>query len=104
MNKFNTNQIVKGKAAGHFIVLGYRTLNEKTFVQVKPYCNKTKKALPGEMAFDESALVEVDPALELLVAIGVDASNGKICQHCGRGFKKSTGTPRSCSKCLKEGA
>lgn len=57
MKKFNVNQIVKGKVAGHFIVLGYREMNGKEFVQVKPYCMKTGKALRGEMALEESALV-----------------------------------------------
>lgn len=56
--RFNVNQIVKGKVCGHFIVLGYRTMNESLKVQVKPYCPVTQKALPGEMAFDEEALQE----------------------------------------------
>ena len=50
--------IVKGKVTGHFIVLGYRELDGKEFVQVKPYCIETGRALKGEMAFEESALVE----------------------------------------------
>jgi hypothetical protein len=59
MKKFETNQIVKGKVTGYFIVLGYRVLNGKEFVQVKPYCNQTKTALGGEMALDESAIKAV---------------------------------------------
>jgi hypothetical protein len=58
MNRFNVNQIVKGKVAGHFIVLGYRILNDRLMVQVKPYCPVTKQALRGEMALDEASLVE----------------------------------------------
>ena len=59
MKKFNVNQIVKGKVCGYIIVLGYRVLNGREFVQVKPYCDKTKQALRGEMALEESVLVEV---------------------------------------------
>ena len=39
-------------------MLGYRELDGKEFVQVKPYCIETGRALKGEMAFEESALVE----------------------------------------------
>ena len=53
---FNTNQIVKGKAAGTFIVLGYRTVAGEQMVQVKPYNPITGKAGRGEMALPESAL------------------------------------------------
>ena len=54
--KFSINQIVKGKVAGQFIVLGYRTIAGETFVQVKPYNPITGKAGKGEMAFTEDAL------------------------------------------------
>lgn len=53
---FNINQIVKGKVAGQFIVLGYRTVAGESFVQVKPYNPSTGKAGRGEMAMPESAL------------------------------------------------
>ncbi len=53
---FNTNQIVKGKVAGYFIVLGYRTIAGETLVQVKPYNPQTGKAGRGEMALTEDAL------------------------------------------------
>ena len=53
---FNINQIVKGKTAGQFIVLGYRTIAGERLVQVKPYNPATGKAGRGEMAFSEDAL------------------------------------------------
>ncbi len=53
---FNINQIVKGKRAGHFIVLGYRTIAGEQLVQVKPYDVISGKAGRGEMAFSENAL------------------------------------------------
>lgn len=59
MKKFAVNQIVKGKVAGFFVVLGYRILNGRELVQVKCYDPKSGKTLPGEMAFDEDALCEV---------------------------------------------
>ena len=59
MHKFSTNQIVKGKVCGHFVVLGYRYINGNLFVQVKPYCLETKKVSRGEIAFTEDALTEV---------------------------------------------
>jgi hypothetical protein len=57
--QFNVNQIVAGKVAGMFIVLGYRTVSGQTLVQVKRYCPVTKKSLRGEMALPEDALKEV---------------------------------------------
>lgn len=35
-NEFNVNQIVKGSAAGVFVILGFRTINDKPYAQVKP--------------------------------------------------------------------
>jgi hypothetical protein len=57
--KFSINQIVKGKVAGYFVVLGYRVINGREFVQVKCYDPKTGLTSPGEMAFDEASLTEV---------------------------------------------
>lgn len=61
MKKFQTNQIVSGKAAGTFMVLGYRELFGRTFVRVRPYDPKAVKFTGVEMAFDESALTEWAP-------------------------------------------
>lgn len=60
MNKFSLNQIVKGKVCGYFVVLAYRQLNGRTFVQVKPYDPKTGQTSYGEMAFEEDMLTEYD--------------------------------------------
>lgn len=57
--KFSVNQIVKGKVAGHFVVLGYRpnAFGDRMLVQVKPYDPKTGAVSRGEMAFEEDSLV-----------------------------------------------
>lgn len=46
--------------------------------------------------------VKFTPNIKMLISIGNDASRGKICNHCGRNFKKETGKPRTCIKCTKE--
>ena len=53
---FQVNQIVKGKIAGHFIVLGFRVIGGEEMVQVKPYNPAIGKAGRGEMALPASAL------------------------------------------------
>lgn len=53
---FQANQIVKGKVAGYFVVLGYRTIAGECLVQVKPYNIETGKVGRGEMALTENAL------------------------------------------------
>lgn len=40
-----------------------------------------------------------EKTLKLLVNIGQDALDGKICNQCGRKFRKTTGKIRLCSKC-----
>lgn len=59
MKKFDINQIVKGKVCGFFVVLGYRVLNDREMVQVKPYNPETGETSYGEMAFDETSLEAV---------------------------------------------
>lgn len=58
MKKFSTNQIVKGKVCGYFIVLGYRlnAFGDKWLVQVKPYDPKSGEAGRGEFSLEESSL------------------------------------------------
>lgn len=53
------NQVVKGIKAGHFIILGFRTMpgESEQYAQVKPYNPATGKAGRGEMALPLSALV-----------------------------------------------
>ena len=53
---FNTNQIVKGKVAGHFIILGQRTIAGEQFYQVKAYNPQTGEAAKGELALPADAL------------------------------------------------
>jgi hypothetical protein len=53
---FNTNQIVKGKAAGQFIILGQRTIGGEQYYQVKAYNPATGKAARGEFALPATAL------------------------------------------------
>lgn len=55
---FNINQIVKGKRAGTFIVLGFRTIGGEQMVQVKPVNpNNHAEVGRGEMALPADALV-----------------------------------------------
>lgn len=56
--KFNINQIVKGKACGTFVVLGYREIAGKWFVQVKVVHDKTHEPMKGEMALEEECFAE----------------------------------------------
>lgn len=42
------------------------------------------------------------PTVKDLITLGTQSEQGLICKHCGRKFKKATGTPRSCSKCQKQ--
>jgi hypothetical protein len=53
---FNINQIVSGKVAGHFVVLGYRTVGGERVVQVKPYNTVTGATGRGEFAISEDSL------------------------------------------------
>lgn len=58
MNKFNVNQIVKGKEAGVFVIVGFRTdLSQELHAQVK--CvnpNNHAEAAQGEFSLPVSAL------------------------------------------------
>jgi hypothetical protein len=42
--------------------------------------------------------------LKGLVEIGKDAAVGKICNRCGREFRKAIGRIRTCKKCVEGGA
>lgn len=39
--------------------------------------------------------------IKILIEIGKEAEQGKICNQCGRNFKKSVGYKRLCTKCKK---
>ena len=58
MTNFNINQIVKGKRAGTFVVLGFRTVAGEQLVQVKPV-NPSNHAQHGvgELALPADALM-----------------------------------------------
>ncbi len=56
MNNFQVNQIVKGKTAGQFVILSFRTIGGEQYAQVKEVCAVTGKARRGEMALPVSAL------------------------------------------------
>ncbi len=53
---FQVNQIVKGQAAGQFVILGFRTIGGEQYAQVKEYDAATGKARRGEMALPVNAL------------------------------------------------
>jgi hypothetical protein len=56
MNSFQVNQIVKGKTAGQFVILAFRTIGGEQYVQVKEICTVTGRARRGEMALPVSAI------------------------------------------------
>lgn len=53
---FQLNQIVKGKIAGEFIVLGFREINGEEYAQVKPYDRASGKIGRGEFALPLNAI------------------------------------------------
>ena len=53
------NQIVKGKVAGFFVILGEREVAGEKLYQVKPYNPATGKTGRGEMALPAEALVAI---------------------------------------------
>ena len=55
MNKFNANQIVKGKF-GYFVVMGYSMIGGESLVIVKSYNPDLDKVAAGEIALTEDAL------------------------------------------------
>jgi hypothetical protein len=57
-NKFNINEIVKGRVAGTFVVLGFRTIDREDYAQVKPYNPATNKSDRGEFALPLTAIVK----------------------------------------------
>lgn len=53
---FQVNQIVKGQAAGQFVILAFRTIGGEQYAQLKPYNPATGKAGRGEMALPLTAI------------------------------------------------
>jgi len=56
MNKFSLNQIVKGQAAGTFVILGFREIEGVPWAQLKEANPVTHKPAKGELALPISAL------------------------------------------------
>lgn len=56
---FNVNQIVKGKRAGTFVILGFREIGGEQYAQVKEICPVTNKARRGELALPLDAIVAI---------------------------------------------
>lgn len=54
---FQANQIVKGKRAGHFVILALRNFMGEDGAQVKPYDPVSGKTGKGEMFLPLTALV-----------------------------------------------
>ena len=60
---FAVNEIVRGKVAGVFVVLGFRVIAGEQLVQVKPVNpNNLAQAGAGEMALSADALRKYDAA------------------------------------------
>tara|TARA_R110000822_G_scaffold251582_1_gene378387 strand:- start:42 stop:242 length:201 start_codon:yes stop_codon:yes gene_type:complete len=54
------NQIVKGKVAGHFVVLGFRKIDGEDYAQLKCVDSKDfTKTARGELALPLTALKEI---------------------------------------------
>jgi hypothetical protein len=57
MAGFKLNQIVKGKVAGHFVVLGFRKISGEDYAQLKAVDPKDyTRIASGEIALPISAL------------------------------------------------
>lgn len=53
---FQTNQIVKGKVAGTFVVLGFRTIGGEQYAQLKECDPTTGRTMRGEICLPVTAL------------------------------------------------
>ena len=53
---FQVHQIVKGKKAGYFVILGFKTIGSEEYAQLKLVEPKTQKTYPGELALPLKAL------------------------------------------------
>ena len=50
------NQIVKGVKVGTFVILGFRTIGNERYAQLKEVCPITGRKMRGEIALPVSAL------------------------------------------------
>lgn len=61
MNEFSLNQIVKGKVAGTFVILGFRKIDGEDFAQLKEVNpNDHTQTGGGELALPLTALKQID--------------------------------------------
>lgn len=58
MSNFNINQIVAGKV-GQFVIVGFRTISDEQYAQVKSYNPATGEVARGEFALPISALTSI---------------------------------------------
>ena len=57
MNEYTTNQIVKGKVAGMFVILGFRMIGGEEYAQLKEVNpNNHAQTAPGEIALPLNAI------------------------------------------------
>ena len=56
---FNVNQIVKGKVAGHFVILAFRNVGGTEGAQVKPVHPVTHEAGRGEFFLPLDAIESI---------------------------------------------
>ena len=57
MYPFTLNQIIKGKVAGHFVILGFRRIGGEAYAQVKPVNPADRRQVgQGELALPIDAL------------------------------------------------
>lgn len=60
MNTFQVNQIVKGKVAGHFVVLGFREIGGEQYAQLKSVNpNDFSQVSAGELSLPLTAISPV---------------------------------------------
>ena len=54
---FNLNQIVKGAAAGTFVIIGFREINSEDYAQLKEVNpNNHSQTAPGEISLPLTAI------------------------------------------------
>ena len=59
-DRMRINQIVKGKVAGYFVVLGFRKIDGEDYAQLKCVDSKdSNKTTKGELALPLTSLIEV---------------------------------------------
>lgn len=60
-NMFKVNQIVKGKKAGTFVILGFRIINDEHYAQLKSvHPDDYTKVAVGELSLPVSSLQAVN--------------------------------------------